>query len=210
MDEELWNRVRLGDKNAETHLFVSHVHIVERTAHRIYRRLPRHIQLEDLRAAGFEGLWKAIRSFSPEKGVPFEAYATMRVRGHIIDELRNTDELSRRHRGQVKKAQTAYGEQLMFTSISLDSDDRMEWIVDDSALHPEDAAVRASEVAELNRAITRLSHQEQLVLAMVFVEGLNLTETAEVLDLSRSRVSSIYSGALKSLKGSLIRRRFQG
>ena len=206
-EQELWDRLRLGDRQAETELFLEYMHLVDETVMRVRRKLPNHVRTDDMRAAALEGLWNAIRGFDPSHRTKFEAYARIRVRGAILDELRKLDDYSRRQREQAKKAQAAYGEQQMFKQTSLEDDDRIEWIVDDSAVSPEAAAVRSSEVAELNRALIRLSNQEQLVLSMVFVENLNLTETAEVLSLSRSRVSAIYNGALKSLKGSLLRRR---
>ncbi|GGJ11425.1 hypothetical protein GCM10010885_20890 [Alicyclobacillus cellulosilyticus] len=149
-------------------------------------------------------MWKAMHDYDPDQGVPFSAYAQMRVRGAMFDELRKSDPLTRAQRLALKQqAHEAYRTQW----VSLEADERTEWIIDDHTISPEEAAVRADEIAELNRAIAKLTRQEQLVLALVFNEGLTLAETADVLELSRSRVSTIYHNAIKSLRGSLMRKR---
>lgn len=206
VEHGLWLRHSQGDRQVEAEIFANYMYIVNHTVLQLKRRLPRHIMSDDLQSAGLEGLWNAIRGYKVDRMVPFEPYARQRIRGAIIDELRKLDDLSRRQREQVKKAQTAYEVQAQVTAhIALDDNERLEWIVDDSVVLPEEAAIRSSETAVLNRALSKLSKQEQLVLSMVFVEGLNLAETAEVLELSRGRISAIHSGALKSLKGSLVR-----
>jgi RNA polymerase sigma factor for flagellar operon FliA len=206
-EDVLWLRFRNNDPQAKIDLLHMYMDLVDSIAHKLKLRLPSHVSIDDLRSAGQEGLWKALHSFAPEKGIPFRAYATTRIRGAMLDELRKMDELSRNQRAQWKQAQAAYGLQASYqqTSVSLDDLDRYEWIVDDDSMSPEERAIRSAQVAELNRAIMKLSQQEQLVLSLVFVEGLSLAETAEVLSLSRSRVSTIYNTALKRLKGSVMR-----
>jgi RNA polymerase sigma factor for flagellar operon FliA len=209
LENQLWQRTSTQDSQAQVELFQYYSHLVLQIAGQLKRRLPAHVRLDDLQSAGQEGLWKAIQSFSSDKGIPFGGYANRRIRGAMLDELRRTDDLSRTQRAQWNKAQSAYGHQHSSAMVSLDDVERYEWIVDDTAMSPEESAIQSSEVSELNRALIRLSDQEQLVLAMIFVEGLSLVETAEVMSLSRSRVSTIYSAALKSLKGSMLRRNRQ-
>jgi RNA polymerase sigma factor FliA len=206
-EEELWLRFRNNDPQAQIELLQLYLHLVDSVAQKLKVRLPAHVRIDDLKSAGREGLWKALHSYSLDKGVPFGAYATNRIRGAMIDELRKMDELTRGQRAQWKQAQTAYGRQVAYqqTSVSLDDLERYEWIVDETAMSPEERAIQSTEIAELNRAIMKLSQQEQLVLALVFTENLTLAETAEVLSLSRSRVSTIYNNALKRLKGTIMR-----
>ncbi len=64
-------------------------------------RVPRFVDREDLVAAGTLGLTQAARSFDPSRGVTFQAYARVRIRGAILDELRGRDRLTRRARGQA-------------------------------------------------------------------------------------------------------------
>ena len=202
---DCWVRYENGDSAAQTELFVIYTPLVDRIVGQIRRRLPRHIFVDDLRAAGLEGLWKALGGYSVTSNLPFEPYARVRIRGCIVDELRRMDPQTRQQRQNQKRAQDAYGMQVQQGASRLDEEVRMEWLVDDSAVSPEDAAVQAAEIAELNRALARLGQQEQIVLSLVFVEGLTLQEVSEVMDLSRSRISAVYQQALKRVKGSLIR-----
>jgi len=60
-------------------------------ARRIHERLPRHVPLEDLIHAGVIGLIDALRKFDREKHVQFSSYAKFRIRGAILDSLREMD-----------------------------------------------------------------------------------------------------------------------
>jgi len=76
--------------------------LVKRIARHLMTRLPRSVQLDDLVQAGLIGLMEAVRHYDPEQGAGFETYATIRVRGAMLDELRRNDwsprSLSRRVR----------------------------------------------------------------------------------------------------------------
>ena len=67
-------------------------------ATRIRERLPRQVELEDLVSAGVVGLIEATRSFDPAKNVQFRTFARFRIRGAIMDSLRETDWGSRHMR----------------------------------------------------------------------------------------------------------------
>jgi len=71
-------------------------------ASRIRERLPQHVELEDLVSAGVIGLLEAARSFDSSKNVQFKTFAKFRIRGAILDSLRETDWGSRymRRRGR--------------------------------------------------------------------------------------------------------------
>jgi RNA polymerase sigma factor for flagellar operon FliA len=81
---------------------------VRQVALRMARRLPRHIDVEDLVGAGALGLADA---FSRRNGMPgseFEAFASYRVRGAILDELRRLDAMPRRTRTRAKEVAQAH------------------------------------------------------------------------------------------------------
>jgi RNA polymerase sigma factor for flagellar operon FliA len=76
-------------------------------ARRIHERLPQQVPLEDLVSAGVVGLIEAVRSYDSGKSVPFKSFAKFRIRGAILDNLRELDWGSRllRHNGrQVEEA----------------------------------------------------------------------------------------------------------
>jgi RNA polymerase sigma factor for flagellar operon FliA len=78
-------------------LFQSELDLAELNARQIARRLgPSSITLDDLRSFGREGLLAAARTFDPARGVPFRRWANLRVRGAIIDGVRQWGSLPRR------------------------------------------------------------------------------------------------------------------
>src|SRR5208337_4125916 len=76
-------------------------------ARRIYERLPQHVPFEDLVNAGVIGLIEAVRSYDPSKSVPLKAYAKFRIRGAILDSLRELDWGSRRLRHKGRQIEDA-------------------------------------------------------------------------------------------------------
>jgi RNA polymerase sigma factor for flagellar operon FliA len=80
---------------------------VRRIAHKLARRLPRHITIDDLIAAGNLGLVRACANFDPARGDAFAGYAETRIRGAMIDELRSADSLSRDQRAFANRLGTA-------------------------------------------------------------------------------------------------------
>src|SRR6201996_7055428 len=71
-------------------------------AARIRERLPQHVELEDLVSAGVIGLLEAHRSFDHTRNAQFKTFAKFRIRGAILDSLREVDTGSRslRRRGR--------------------------------------------------------------------------------------------------------------
>jgi RNA polymerase sigma factor FliA len=69
-------------------------------------KLPSMVDVEALHGAAMLGLLQAFDGFDPSKGVPFETYARIRVRGAVQDELRSLDHLTRRQRRRVRSVKT--------------------------------------------------------------------------------------------------------
>jgi len=76
-------------------------------ARRIYERLPQHVPFDDLVNAGVIGLIEAVRSYDPSKSVPLKAYAKFRIRGAILDSLRELDWASRPLRRKGRQIEEA-------------------------------------------------------------------------------------------------------
>lgn len=83
------------DKQAQSALVQAHAVLVKRIAYHLAGRLPRSVQLDDLMQAGMIGLLEAARNYDDSKGASFETYATIRIRGHILDEVRRNDWIPR-------------------------------------------------------------------------------------------------------------------
>ncbi|WP_435746867.1 sigma-70 family RNA polymerase sigma factor [Nocardioides sp. SYSU DS0663] len=90
-------------------LAVDNVPLVAHLVRETLSRVPSHVNGDDLRSAGLAALVLAARSYDAERGVPFPRYASSRIRGAILDELRSVDWASRsvRRRGrEVEEART--------------------------------------------------------------------------------------------------------
>lgn len=79
------------NKLTQEALIKSHAQMVKRIAHHLLGRLPSSIQLDDLLQAGMLGLLEALRNYDDSKGASFETYAGIRIRGHMLDEVRRSD-----------------------------------------------------------------------------------------------------------------------
>jgi len=76
-------------------------------AKRIHERLPQQVPLEDLVHAGVIGLIGAVRTFDPGRQVPLKSYTKFRIRGAILDSLRELDWGSRRLRNKGRQIDEA-------------------------------------------------------------------------------------------------------
>jgi RNA polymerase sigma factor for flagellar operon FliA len=65
--------------------------LVKKIANHLLGRLPDGVELEDLVQTGLIALLDAARQYTPSRGASFETYASIRVRGAMLDEFRNTD-----------------------------------------------------------------------------------------------------------------------
>ncbi len=85
------------------------VPLVKRLARHFAAKLPPSVQFDDLVQAGLIGLVEAIRRFEASQGTQFETYATQRIRGAMLDELRAHDWLPRGVRRTQKSVDAAIG-----------------------------------------------------------------------------------------------------
>jgi RNA polymerase sigma factor for flagellar operon FliA len=105
---EIWEKFFKDRSEKLRNILLEHyLPIVKYTADRIYTKLPDKVELDDLVSAGIFGLKDAIEAFDQGRGVKFETYCAPRIRGSILDELRNMDwvpRLVRARAHQVEKA----------------------------------------------------------------------------------------------------------
>lgn len=80
---------------------------VEAIARTLAMRLPRCVDVQDLVHAGLWGVMQAVENFRPERGSQFLPYMKQRVRGAMLDELRNMDYLPRLYRQRLKAREQA-------------------------------------------------------------------------------------------------------
>jgi RNA polymerase sigma factor for flagellar operon FliA len=114
--DSLWRKfLEMGDHSAREQLALNYLYLVSYILGRIAINLPPHIDREDLEHQGVLGLLASLDNFDPEKQVKFETYASIRVRGAIIDYLRKQDLLSRpvrKRAGEIEQAAEEFAKRL--------------------------------------------------------------------------------------------------
>ena len=89
--------------------------LVRRLAHQMIAKLPANVEIDDLIQVGMIGLTDALSRFDAAQGVQFETFATQRIRGAMLDELRGNDYLSRgtrKHQRSIESAVSKLEQQL--------------------------------------------------------------------------------------------------
>src|SRR5213083_1415521 len=88
-------------------IVLDHLPLVKAIAVRVHENLPVHVDLDDLIHAGILGLFDAASKYNPDKKVIFHSYAKHRIKGAILDSLRQLDWASRDLRKRQKMVEAA-------------------------------------------------------------------------------------------------------
>lgn len=105
----LWKEYKeSGSKIAKDKLLVEYAYLVKYIVNRLAINLPASVDKNDLISSGVMGLIKAVETFEPERGFKFETYASHKVRGAILDELRALDWVPRSVRQKAKELQKVF------------------------------------------------------------------------------------------------------
>jgi RNA polymerase sigma factor for flagellar operon FliA len=99
---------RTNTKEYFDSLVEAYLPLVRYTAERIWGKLPKGVELDDLFSAGVFGLMGAIEAFDISRGVKFETYCTPRIRGAILDQLRSEDWVPRLVRSRAHRIDAAW------------------------------------------------------------------------------------------------------
>ena len=109
--ERLWARYKATHrKELRDRLIIKYLPLVKFISDRIFSRLPRRVDVRDLMSAGAFGLINAVEAFDLARGIKFETYCSVRVRGSILDELRAQDWVPRPVRTRTQKLKEAKAE----------------------------------------------------------------------------------------------------
>lgn len=102
---QAWHAYRNGPTAAasEDEFLKAHLPLVNRVIERMKASLPPQVDAEDLKSVGVIGLVNAARSYRADQGTTFSTYATLRIRGAVLDELRRMDWMPRRCRAKAKE-----------------------------------------------------------------------------------------------------------
>src|SRR5487761_2188312 len=94
----------LKDKD---HCLRQYAPLVKRLAHQLMTKLPYSVQIDDIIQAGMMGLLDAASRYDDLHGAQFETYATQRIRGAMLDELRSADWLPRSLRRDMRNIEVS-------------------------------------------------------------------------------------------------------
>jgi RNA polymerase sigma factor for flagellar operon FliA len=102
--------MEIQEQKEREHLLLENIPLVRSIARGIHLRMSSHMPLEDFVQAGFIGLMDALYKYDPAKQVPFSAYASLRIRGAILDSLREGDWAPRSMRRKARLLDDAHNE----------------------------------------------------------------------------------------------------
>jgi RNA polymerase sigma factor for flagellar operon FliA len=154
---------------------------------------------EDLIAWGVFGLVQAARRYRGDLGAPFGAYAARRVRGQVLDALRERDPLTRTERRAFKE-QRKLSEDLPqpYVEVSLD---RLAELGDVDVTQTAAPAARIDpRWHSVAGALHRLTPTERRVVVLAYAKGMTLKEIGARVSLSESGVCRVRARALKKLR----------
>ncbi|MGH8684637.1 MAG: RNA polymerase sigma factor FliA [Nitrosospira sp.] len=100
----MYNAAGIVDKQRPLAEFVP---LVKRIANYMMAKLPASVEVEDLVQVGMVGLMDAMSRYEETPGAQFETYAAQRIRGAMLDELRQTDWLPRGARKSMRQIEAA-------------------------------------------------------------------------------------------------------
>ena len=188
--------------------------LVQRIASQFMRRLPRSVQRADLVAAGTVGLFLALRSTAHTSPAMFVAYASIRIRGAMVDELRRHDWSPRRRKvpGATDGATPSNDTSIlplaspshMPPSVAVVGFDDLPVgtmaALAEEGLSPLEDALARSEREELCAAVKELPAREREIVRMRYFEGMPSKAIARALGLSEARVSQLHARATRMLR----------
>ncbi len=90
-------------RDVRDQIVLDHLPLAKAIAIRVHENLPVHVELDDLIHAGVLGLFDAVEKYDATKNVEFQGYAKHRIKGAILDSLRQADWASRDMRRRQKK-----------------------------------------------------------------------------------------------------------
>jgi RNA polymerase sigma factor for flagellar operon FliA len=190
---------RLRNRLAEHYL-----PLVAYQAKRMIRRLPASVRADDLTSAGVFGLLAAIDAFDPGRGVKFETYAPLRIRGAMLDELRSTDWVPRLVRSRCEKPiemLSMHGRSEKRGPLGGDRRSLESAVYEDRRIAaPADSMQRADVLRMVTRGLTA---NERRMVQLYYCDELTMREIGAVLGLSESRVSQMHTKVLDRLRESL-------
>lgn len=218
------------DAASRNALFEDHLPLVKIIAHHVSLRLPPGKSVDDLIQVGMIGLLEASRAFERNQGAEFKSYASIRIRGAILDELRrdswmprSVQQKSRQLSKAIKTVENRTGETATDREIAMELGvskteyaEMLETVAGCTVFSLEDQTDIVDPAQDMDLPLTmvedestrkalaavieNLPKQEQMVVVLYYNKGLNLREISEVLNVSESRVCQVHSQAVGRIR----------
>lgn len=217
-----------------TILIKQYMPLVHQIASSIYKKINFVIDLNDLVQCGAIGLMDAIKKYVKNDSAKFETYATTRIRGSILDELRKNDHLSQDDRRLYKVIKEAThnlssnktnkptdSEIAQYCGITIEEyyslinknhlnyfvslENEVFIDVEDENQNIEFELQKKELHKQIISKIKKLSEKEQIVMQLIYVEDLDSKETATIMGLTPARISQIHAHAISKIKSDFIK-----
>lgn len=224
---QLWQRFararsRRSRESIRNELAIRYLWLVTDVATNLSRNCPSHITVEELASAGNEGLLQAIESFDQSRKTKPTTYFRCRVRGAMLDLLRNLDYFTRLDRRRLKQVERLeqhlgrhptdeeiadsvgvpesqaawYRQRPQILSLNCAIDQR-HTIADQIGGWDDPTVLDGEQFGELLRGCSK---RERLLVQLYYADQLTMGEIGQALGISESRVSQIHSDLLARLR----------
>ncbi|WHU04992.1 sigma-70 family RNA polymerase sigma factor [Sphingomonas sp. NIBR02145] len=221
VEASLWRRFRYErETRCREQIFTRYRGLARSIALRQLRVRPRNgIELRDMEQFAYEGLLVAIDRFDPLRGIPFGAFARRRIIGSIADGTSRMSEID----AQYSYRRRVEAERLRSIATGGDNIDALAALAELAAglavglilegtglIEPEDGADRRPGAYEslawrqlqtqLVQEIDRLPEREGVIVRQHYENGVSFAQIAQLLGLSRGRVSQLHASAIGKLR----------
>ena len=202
---QLWARCREGDSDSRCQLIERYAPMATAVARRM--RVPTNATTgrDDIESAALIGLINAVDRYDPERGVPFEGYAGLRIRGAVLDELRRLDDHTRDERRRARSVADdtdpeigAYRATLSL-DLLLETGDR-DWAAEDAT---DDRYESQDLRTRVEGALRCLPPRQRELLARYYGDSLTLRESAARMGISEARACQLHGRAIVNLRREL-------
>lgn len=221
VEASLWRRFRFEREfRCREQIFTRYRPLARSLAVRQLRGRPRNgIEQGDMEQFAYEGLLQAIDRFDPLRGIPFGAYARRRIIGSIADGASQMNEVD----AQYSYRRRVENERARSLGVQPDAADPLRALAElatglaiglmlegTGTVEPADGADHRPNAYEslawrelqalLAREIGRLPDRESVIIRQHYENGVSFTHIAQLLGLSKGRVSQLHASALARLR----------